>query len=79
MARNEKARSILNGVMGKKSRTHYRKPQLVEMGDLRALTLGTSTGGGWSSPNGPFRSDGGILMPDGSILLPDGRIIPPEK
>ncbi|MBI5351809.1 MAG: lasso RiPP family leader peptide-containing protein [Chloroflexi bacterium] len=58
----------------------YRKPELVEMGDLRAKTLGTSTGGGWSLP--PNRANlppGSLIMPDGSILLPDGKILPPEK
>jgi hypothetical protein len=48
------------------TRKKYRKPELVELGDLRTVTLGPSVG-----------PDGGIILPDGSALMPDGRIIPP--
>lgn len=72
-------------------RKPYHKPRLIEMGDLRTLTLGGSPGagdsgstgtrfppGGMPQPVGIRRPDGTILLPDGSILLPDGNIIPPD-
>jgi hypothetical protein len=63
----------LSGNMGKTGKLYYRKPQLLEMGDLRTLTLGGSQSGYF--PNIP---PGGILQIDGSILMPDGSVIPPN-
>jgi hypothetical protein len=70
------------------SRNKYRKPQLVILGDLRALTLGSSPAGTKDSGNtlfsrsykqAPFQilSGGAIRYADGTVVNPDGSVISP--
>ena len=64
-------------------RKPYHKPHLMELGDLRTLTLGGSPGTGDSGTSLTSKvklgmpQPVGLPLPDGSTLLPDGSTIPP--